>query len=564
MAESGRTSIDEALARYLDGETEPDDGELLAEAMRADGRFADEVRRLLMIDDLLRQDALQDGRAFQESVAMRLSADRDGGEFLERFKQRVRHGGPSVPPRWPWLPWVVAAAACIVAVSSLGLGLGLRSGARRDRPEIAGRDRDAAQPRAASKRQAAGAEAVVALLVDEAGAQFAGDAAPRSVRFAAGAYQLTGGTVHLRFTSGADVVIHAPARYVIHDPLRMALEDGILRAVVPDSAHGFTVEAPGVVYVDLGTEFGVAVAAARAESELHVFEGRVDLRSPGGERIARVRLGESVRVVGGVVEPKEPADLDRFPTPGAIGFQRWNRGQETSWTDPSLVCYYPFLEDPEDDRLLRDHATHGQALPGRIRGARWVSGRWPGKQALLFDRDEDTVELTLPGEFRQMTMAAWVNIDRLDYELNAILDSDGWGPGDFHWQLTRSGEEGAAIYGPYPEKTFQVGRSVPLGQWAHHAVVLDLDRPSIRVFVNGELIREVILPRPAPTLAPGRCRLGDWLRRTDWQHAPKRGLRGRIDEFAIWRRALSHEELRGLATAGRPSLLSAVGHASEF
>jgi hypothetical protein len=65
MAESDRTSIDEALARFLDGETEPGDGELLAEAMRAEGRFADEVRRLLMIDDLLRQDALQDDRAFQ-------------------------------------------------------------------------------------------------------------------------------------------------------------------------------------------------------------------------------------------------------------------------------------------------------------------------------------------------------------------------------------------------------------------------------------------------------------------------------------------------------------------
>jgi hypothetical protein len=273
-----------------------------------------------------------------------------------------------------------------------------------------------------------------------------------------------------------------------------------------------------------------------------------------------------VRVVGGAVEPKEPTDLDRFPTPGAIGFQRWNRWQESFWTDPSLVCYYPFLEDPEDDRLLRDCAAHGQALHGRIRGARWVSGRWPGKQALLFDRDEDAVELTLPGDFRQMTMAAWVNIDRLDYALNAILDSNGWDPGDFHWQLTRSGEGTAGIYVPDRKEAVRVrpGLPVPLGQWVHHAVVLNLDRSSIRVFMNGELCEEVTYLRPDLTLAPGQCRMGDWLRRVDWPHAPKRGLRGRIDEFAVWRRALSQEEVRALVTAGRPSLLSAVDPVGKF
>jgi hypothetical protein len=53
--------------------------------------------------------------------------------------------------------------------------------------------------------------------------------------------------------------------------------------------------------------------------------------------------------------------------------------------------------------------------------------------------------------------------------------------------------------------------------------------------------------------------MGDWLRRVDWAHAPQRGLRGRIDEFAVWRRALSQDELRALVTAGRPSLLSSVG-----
>ena len=61
-----RDGIDKALARFLDGEPEPEDGELLTQAMRADDRFAREVVRLLVVDDLLRQDALSDDAAFIE------------------------------------------------------------------------------------------------------------------------------------------------------------------------------------------------------------------------------------------------------------------------------------------------------------------------------------------------------------------------------------------------------------------------------------------------------------------------------------------------------------------
>ena len=53
---------------------------------------------------------------------------------------------------------------------------------------------------------------------------------------------------------------------------------------------------------------------------------------------------------------------------------------------------------------LKDHAPNKARLDGRIAGARWVTGRWPGKQALLFDRDGDHVKVEIPGEFRQMTL----------------------------------------------------------------------------------------------------------------------------------------------------------------
>ena len=66
-------------------------------------------------------------------------------------------------------------------------------------------------------------------------------------------------------------------------------------AVVPPAARGFTVVAPGVDYVDLGTEFGIAVDEATGASELHVFDGQVNATNPSSQKLlSSVTEGEAV------------------------------------------------------------------------------------------------------------------------------------------------------------------------------------------------------------------------------------------------------------------------------
>lgn len=67
---------------------------------------------------------------------------------------------------------------------------------------------------------------------------------------------------------------------------------------------------------------------------------------------------------------------------------------------------------------------------GRIEGARWTFGRWPRKDSLLFDGDDEFVQIDVSGEAKEITIAAWIEIDRLDYEMNAILNSDYGDDGD--------------------------------------------------------------------------------------------------------------------------------------
>jgi len=544
---------DLALGRLLDGEPEPEDGRRIAAAMRDDPAFAAEVRRLLQVDDLLRQHAEPDPDSFIDALAMRTSGE--GEVDLADRVESVLSPACSRAARTAWLPWAVAAVACTVAVAMPFLKTG-----RATTEVAAASKRDSSASRSSNDSKfrvppVTADESIVALLVNEVDARFADGAAPDAVRFRPGIYDLTDGAVHVRFSSGADVVIPSPARFAIRDPLHMSLEHGSLRALVSPAAHGFTVDAPGVQYEDLGTEFGVAVGQGGHRSEVHVFEGSVNLKSPDGRKLSLLALGQSAAFADGEIGPAPPPDLELYPTPDDIGLLRWRRWRDEIKADPTLVCYYPFDARKEEPSVVADAAG---SLDARVRGAHWVSGRWPGKQAMLFDKQDDAVELTIPGEYRQLTISGWIRVERLDFELNAIFDSDGWESGDVHVQLLRSGQPSIGFFGNHGSAKESPGAVVVPGRWTHIAAVVDLDRGWSGVYVDGVLADTTAIVAPDVRLTPGTCRIGDWVRRPDWKHAPERGFRGRIDEFAIWNRVLSESEILKHVEAGRPSLIESV------
>lgn len=535
MEEKEKQALDEVLARYLDGEPDAEDGPVLGESLRKDPNVGREVTGLLMVDQLLRHHAEPHVDAFLDGLQTRLAAEQEGAAFVDRLESAAR----SRAPRGRALPWVVAAAACLVAVISW-----VRS------PE---------EPTPSAQEVPPG---VLALLVDEAGARYREGRGPDHVRFSSGPYELLEGTVHLRLVNGIDLVVPAPARFEITSPLRLSLQAGRFRVIVPEQGRGFTVTTPSAAFEDFGTEFGIGVNGDTGESELHVFQGRVDVREPGGEaKLASVVPGESIKVADGEVRPADPPGPEAFPTPDSIGYFRWRTAQERLRRDADLVFYYPFIRDEGDPALLRDHAREGTAVHGRILGARWVTGRWTGKQALLFDRVGDAVALDIPGEFDAFTLACWLKVDRLDYELNAVFDSDGWERGDVHWQLNRHGQ---LLFGPFTgaKKVRAPEAKIPLGVWTHVAVALDRHAGRAVSYING---REdgVYRLEPVGSYAPGSSRMGDWLRRPDYRHILKRTFAGRIDEMAFWRRALEPEEIRRLVEEGRPAVLWGLSTGSE-
>lgn len=438
-----------------------------------------------------------------------------------------------------WLPWAVAAAACVVAGLSFAL------------------PRGSSEKRVGARMRLAAAEPVTAMLVDEAGAVFVRPRQPGEVRFDPGTYELLSGTIHLRYVNGADLIVEGPAKFEIRDPFRTDLDSGRVRAIVPPTAHGFTVVTREVAYEDVGTEFGLSVSASTGETQMHVFDGQVNLRSAdaAGALMRSAFVGDSVVYRGGQVQEVSDIDVGEFPSPGGIGHLRWAAQRRERLADPGLLAWYAFERGGNASQLV--NAARSNGVPdGRIAGARWATGRWPGKQALWFDRDSDFVELEIPGEHSELSVAVWMKVDRFEHEMNAILNSNGSDPGDLHFQMNRLGLPRGGMLGVGRPNQRWVGNPVPLGKWVHVVSVLSLPQRRHVIYVNGLTVLESGLDRTETRLQPGLCRLGNWFNSTGYSREDSsRALRGLVDELAVWNRALSPAEVAALTESGRPSLL---------
>ncbi|MFM8273016.1 MAG: LamG-like jellyroll fold domain-containing protein [Gemmata sp.] len=451
---------------------------------------------------------------------------------------------PSPPPGSSWRAgWFAAFGAGVLLAGAVAVAVFVL----RPVPPAAP-DRASSPP----KPEVPKADLVAALLVDGVSAEFAPGRTPDGVRFGPGEYELVKGVVHLRFAQGADMVLVAPARIEVADAQHTRLVSGKVRVVAPPTAKGFTVATRAANYVDLGTEFGLRVDPASGASDLYVFDGQVDVTDPRSGAVRSVAGGKSSRSVDGRPADAPPLKEGDFPTPGSIGLKRWEQYEQRMREDRTLLAFFPFRRQA-DESVLLNAAEGGGMGDGRITGARWTTGRWPGKDSLLFDRDTDFARVTIPGEHQELTIAAWVKVDRIDFVLNAILNSDGYEPGGAHLQVNRQGfVRGGVIFEGSFKDTF-VGRPVPLGTWVHVASVISARTRSQQMYVNGALARERTWQADV-LVRPGACRVGNWLAVPKDQF-PTRALRGQMDELAVWSRAVPKDEIGRLVEAGRPGLL---------
>ncbi|MEM1085986.1 MAG: LamG-like jellyroll fold domain-containing protein [Verrucomicrobiota bacterium] len=389
-----------------------------------------------------------------------------------------------------------------------------------------------------------------------------------------GVIDLVEGLVQIDFYSGATVVIEGPALFHLKNPQLSHLEHGSLWAHVPPAARGFRVDSRVFEVIDHGTEFGIKVTPD-GDGEVHVMDGEVEVRKTDGPVGSehRLKTGEGIHYDKVGSTKRIQTRPTEFPAAGKLSqdarkrFREWSEYQRRLVQDPDVVVAYTFPRSASWQRELKNQASAAPAMSeGAIVGCKWTKGRWPGKGALAFDNSSHRVRLNLPGTFRDLTLACWVRIDRIDSKVVSLLHPDTRQERHVHWTLVNAGEQswqlnfadsGPNESGQKDRRYYFSEKNVRLltepGEWVHLAVVYDSEARELRHYVNGEEIKVAPIEEPRE-LAIGFSDIGnwpyeEWAKGTEWE---VRNLNGAIDEFLIVQDAWDSAKIREVWSAGRP------------
>jgi ferric-dicitrate binding protein FerR (iron transport regulator) len=383
-----------------------------------------------------------------------------------------------------------------------------------------------------------------------------------------GDYELKGGIVELGFSTGVDVIIEAPCRFKIESAMRMVLSEGSLSAKVTSAGEGFIVDTPSASVVDFGTEFGVEVFADKS-SEIHVFEGEVDVKprhaNPNAAAV-KLRTDHATRVdKTGVIPQSIDIDHERF-------IRELNDPDAARNTYAQLITsfaptVYLRMEIAEDGKTILDMGstqsvgtinTGTMIEPPFAPGIAGGSLRFGGPQRRAYAWIDAFPKSTT----QQLSVSAWVRAESrprwaaiAKHWAVELVDkgsvNKGLG-GQFHFGLNH--DEGELEVQVRDKNNMIVGlrdnEPLPLHQWQHVAFVVDGNE--LTLYRNGKPLGST----PCDGLAvDGPDRLGIAAKLSPNGPVPDQQnpgfWQGRIDELAIFDKALTAEDINALSIVQR-------------
>jgi hypothetical protein len=401
--------------------------------------------------------------------------------------------------------------------------------------------------------------------------------------------QLEKGLVQITYFNKAVVVLEGPVYYTVDSPKSGFLSRGKLTARADTKqSRQFTIVTSNARFVDMGTEFGVAVEA-NGRAAVAVFAGKVkaEAKKADGGWTKQISLREGQ---AGMYEQSKFTSLvckrSDFPSlqlaPPPTSFERWLEASRELRSRGDLVAYYDFQPDPNNIKVLQNRSSGGAKYNGEIQNAAWTPGRFEGKSALEFMAEDAGVRVNLDDKFEQISLITWVNIKKLANGLNGLLMSNDWSrPGQFHWEINSDKHIDMASFmfnGFKNTVLFQSKDPIPddcFNRWCMISGVIDRANKCSLMYVNDKCVLSLsydkqisvikaenpgyrqLITQPndsqIPVIEMGSATIAGWLESgTDPSPNKVRSLNCRMDELMIFGSALSAEEIQKIYEAGKP------------
>jgi hypothetical protein len=418
---------------------------------------------------------------------------------------------------------------------------------------------------------------------------------------------LTSGLAEIIFQGGARTLLEGPATLEIRSRMGAYLQQGKFTVTVENPlARGFEVRAPGMKYTDLGTEFGVLVAA-NGQQEVHVFRGTVQAEADndaeksgapaqeakgGGETAKSSRspvalspplvlsANQGLRVAapepsGKPAKPAERIDanakefvrtdqINQIAGARSPEFSHWKKYSDDLCKRPDLLAYYDFQSDDTDRKVLHNRAASGKKFDGRlVGGAKWCEGRLAGKQAIEFVEPGSGARVDIPVDCKQLTLVAWIKKPAIGGKpLSAILDSDDFRsrPGAVHWQFSAERKSfymdvsrGSRVSNiTFSDEDYD--RAAASSSWCMYAETFDAATLTGGIYFNGKPVARKTFG-PVAFANIGQTTIGGYKVLPQSEHVEDRAdrtLGGQIDELMVFNSALSQDQIERVYSSGAP------------
>ena len=337
------------------------------------------------------------------------------------------------------------------------------------------------------------------------------------------------------------VYIEAPAQFDAVSGDRLLLHSGRLSASVPPEGVGFTVDTPDAKVIDFGTEFSVDVESSARE--VHVFEGlvRVQPRSlKDGKAVQAVNL-QSFQAVKIDNASKKPVGIQLATDRFIRSFDEPKRTYPRAVKQLSPVAYYRM--PIRDKGLVADPPQYsGVVLTGD--GVRPPHACGVDAGGSLRVKAESTghggrVDSPPPLGTGHFTLAVFIYLESETPGGTVATNIQG-AEGNFVLALDDKGQLQATIRDRGGQlQSVTSAAFLPLREWRF--IVMTADGDHLRVYVDGQLVASV----PCAMMAASGSG-------TIWFGTDAEGTGlwdGRIDELAMFDRALSDSEIAGLHQA---------------
>jgi hypothetical protein len=461
-------------------------------------------------------------------------------------------------PRVPraWRRWAIAAAALLLAgLFAWSWPIG------RPRPAIVTGPAVAGDPPSLALARGF---AVVIQLQDAQWEPDEGQRPSEGDLLGAGRLVLHSGRMMLGLLSGVTLTLEGPADLELLSIDRVHCRRGKLRTRVPRGAEGFIVTTPGSAVVDLGTEFGLNVAAD-GKARVMVFKGEAE---------AAVLNGAGVPVRSQQVGERREFEID--PRSGQI---EQAEARPVDFVVPSTLTPAPLeLDASYSETVLAagpwaywrfeaiDHGSVASEIPNRpsllAYGPVKLTGASEQNRSFEFGPDEAEQSLTMDGLWEPRSdpgyaVELWALPARIGHAALASLIAPGT-PGEdskhlFLVELTASDRQ--SLFSPglirflhrWPpgdsggDNAFSTRHYVP-NRWHH--IVAQKSGGRLELYVDG-VQSQSVTPKSASASEPCRLLLG---RLKPLPRPPgrvhSRPFVGSIDELALYNRPLAADEVQ--------------------